>query len=592
MRTTEEYIAMIPTEPPADTMERLQAMGYFTTGVMSCRSISRREAAEMTAPWPFGAQGDSFRGDFRKNENDRAALLWCSECDSEFLAEYLPGKRADNSWSSGKPGGVRLYVPEGRGTIEHRCGDKIVCPECTASCWLKSVNELHYGAGEQAFLTVPTVTQGCLVLTKWCIERHIYETTAYTTQNAIESYIVDGKRVVRLVQWRRFMGKLSRLAHWEQTKRLRDAMGCPLMYNADGEGPDLAGTALENSRLWEYMAQSYEKAWFYPVAYIRLYLKHPAVENLVAAGLGRLIGQGIDKEAQSRYGYSPTPLTGAPRLDWIDWKQKRPAQMLGLNKQQLQAIRGKEYEMEHIRFLQWHTGKISFADLCAALDAVGPRDAEAIAQSGQPLVRTVHYLEKQNQLFTYLDDYWRMAEACGMELEQPEVRWPKNLVQAHDRADMSLRAAKVDSKTRRAFAAMTARCAGLAWEHDGICIRPAASPEELIQEGNTLHHCVGGYSSQHAAGKIILFVRHARRPERSWYTLNIDVADKHQIQLHGYRNEMLPGGRRLQIPQEVLVFVAEWRRTVLNSWRLPPEKKAGGRTDKQNKKATADTSAA
>lgn len=48
---------------------------------------------------------------------------------------------------------------------------------------------------------------------------------------------------------------------------------------------------------------------------------------------------------------------------------------------------------------------------------------------------------------------------------------------------------------------MTDRCQGLAWEHDGICIRPAASPLELIEEGNTLRHCVGGYAGTHAMGK-------------------------------------------------------------------------------------------
>lgn len=47
-----------------------------------------------------------------------------------------------------------------------------------------------------------------------------------------------------------------------------------------------------------------------------------------------------------------------------------------------------------------------------------------------------------------------------------------------------------------------------------------------MQEGATLKHCVGGYAKSHASGRIILFIRHERRPERSWYTLNVDLKTK------------------------------------------------------------------
>ena len=50
--------------------------------------------------------------------------------------------------------------------------------------------------------------------------------------------------------------------------------------------PDLGGTGAENAKLWEYMEQSNAAKTFYPVAYLRLYFKHPNVENLVTAGWG------------------------------------------------------------------------------------------------------------------------------------------------------------------------------------------------------------------------------------------------------------------------------------------------------------------
>ncbi len=85
-----------------------------------------------------------------------------------------------------------------------------------------------------------------------------------------------------------------------------------------------------------------------------------------------------------------------------------------------------------------------------------------------------------------------------------------------------------------------------------------------MREGETLHHCVGGYASQHCKGQMIFFVRHARRPERSWFTLNENINGENvsRIQLHGYGNEFAHG-KRLTIPEKVENFVQEWETTIL-----------------------------
>ena len=79
-------------------------------------------------------------------------------------------------------------------------------------------------------------------------------------------------------------------------------------------------------------------------------------------------------------------------------------------------------------------------------------------------------------------------------------------------------------------------------------------------EGETLRHCVGEYGKEHAKGKkIILFIRHYRKPERSYYTLNVgfDGWRPYIIQLHGYGNEHHGPHKeyRHTIPKEVTAFV-------------------------------------
>lgn len=577
MRALEEYVAMIPTAPPDDIERYLDALGRKPLAVTSYRCISRDDAESRL-------DCEDCRADLRPSAAIRPAALWCSECESWYLAEYVPayGTPCRESMTYQNNSGVRI-VNIGRDTIDEvRSGADIICPLCGAQTRLRNVQELRYGLASQEFMVVPTVAKSCLILTQWCIERYIYEGHNHTERHAINAYVVDGRRIIKLAhyQFNAMARSWRNLGEWVQRAKLTDDIGCPKMYAASL--PNLDGTGAENAKLWEYMEQSNTKERFYPVAYLRLYFKHPNVENLVTAGLGNLVGDGINGEMTHRYYTGLAPQTAAPKLEWVGWKEKRPAQMLGMTKQELRTWREYGLGVDCLRTwkeLDTLPCGVSFRDLCAAMKAIGAYDTRRILREKLPMMRTINYIERQEQDLTQLEDYWRMAAVAGCDLNQDAVRWPKDLRTAHDRMSETIQYERVSGKCQQAFAAMTARCAGLTWEHDGICIRPAETPLELIREGSTLHHCVGRYSDAHARGKIILFVRHTRRPERSWYTLNIDVTSKREIQLHGYGNEFAHG-KKLKIPRRVREFVDLWEREVLAKWQLPPEQKAKKKKNK------------
>lgn len=577
MRTLEEYVAMIPATPPADIDRYLDALGRKPMAITSYRCISRDDAESRL-------DCEDCRADLRPSAAIRPAALWCSECESWYLAEYVPayGTPCRESMTYQNNSGVRI-VNIGRDTIDEvRSGADIICPLCGAQTRLRNVQELRYGLASQEFMVVPTVAKSCLILTQWCIERYIYEGHNHTERHAINAYVVDGRRIIKLAhyQFNAMARSWRNLGEWVQRAKLTDDIGCPKMYAASL--PNLDGTGAENAKLWEYMEQSNTKERFYPVAYLRLYFKHPNVENLVTAGLGNLVGDGINGEMEQRYYTVLTPQTAAPKLEWVDWKEKRPAQMLGMTKQELRTWREYGLGVDCLRTWQELVTLpcgVSFRDICTAMKAIGAYDTRRILREKLPMMRTLNYIERQEQNLTQLEDYWRMAAVVGCDLNQDAVRWPKDLRAAHDRMSETIQYERVSGKCRQAFAAMTARCAGLTWEHNGICIRPAETPLELIREGSTLHHCVGRYSDAHAQGKIILFVRHTRRPERSWYTLNIDVISKREIQLHGYGNEFARG-KKLKIPRRVREFVDLWEREVLAKWQLPPERKAKKKKNK------------
>lgn len=119
-----------------------------------------------------------------------------------------------------------------------------------------------------------------------------------------------------------------------------------------------------------------------------------------------------------------------------------------------------------------------------------------------------------------------------------------------------------------------------------LCIRLPRSNGDLIREGRVLCHCVGGYGNRHSEGKdLIFFVRHYRRPERSYYTLNISMGlIPKEIQLHGYRNEAhidkSGSYKRHRIPKKVRAFCNRWEKEILMPYCL-------ARYGAENKEKTA-----
>lgn len=562
-----DYVSIIPTEPPADLYAELRGQGKLTEEYLMYKAIGEADAEALT-DWS-GECG----GDFRpRTRHARPAGIWCSVCGQRGIAEYIAARRK----APRRDSGIRLEL-EDMQPQEVYSGSVMYCPMCGAEVMLVG----HNTADNEAEIVTATVVGDCVVFTQWAVARRVRRCIDHITEKVIVqpwwAYIVDGKRVVKLAHVRRTIGGYFYwLDQWEQLKRIgTDTVGVPYMYPAE---PCLDDTPLENAKLWEYKRQAYDRNCFAPVAYARLYLRHNNVENLITAGLGELIGSAL--QAHMQYNSSGS----LPRMEYINWRECKPAKMLGMAKDELRSVMSAGWSYRELEYYHKICGKLSVRDAIEAFGVWSPSTVSGIGtccENAAEMSRTLRYMVKLPDGDEHIyADYLNMARHEVLDLTDPQVRYPAHLHAAHNRLIVAKRYADYP-ELRASFAAMTARCEGLRWARDGICIRPAETPEELVQEGRTLHHCVGGYARRHAGGQIILFIRHQRRPERSWYTLNVDVQTKKIIQNHGYKNEYVDG-KRLHIPQRVQEFVAAWQREVLDKWTLPPAPKKQVDTDKRS----------
>ena len=88
----------------------------------------------------------------------------------------------------------------------------------------------------------------------------------------------------------------------------------------------------------------------------------------------------------------------------------------------------------------------------------------------------------------------------------------------------------------------------------GVKIVYPASLDNIVAEGQDLHHCVGGYVGKVAVKKtMILFLRRCEEAEKPFYTVEV---------LHGKVEQIRGVGNQAPTP-EVAAFMDHWERQVL-----------------------------
>lgn len=155
------------------------------------------------------------------------------------------------------------------------------------------------------------------------------------------------------------------------------------------------------------------------------------------------------------------------------------------------------------------------------------------------LVQLINKIKTQKDLITWLD-YTDMATTLEYDLTAMNDLFPKNLQERHDTAAENLRIRTNEEKERAYQKRREKLEKKFGFTADGLTIVVPSGIDDIVAEGKTLHICVGGYANRHVEGKTtILFLRHERRPERSF--LCIELNDKGSIvQIHGYQNERYP----------------------------------------------------
>lgn len=323
------------------------------------------------------------------------------------------------------------------------------------------------------------------------------------------------------------------------------------MYNGDYSVIGLSaadGTSMRYSQIEDFYRYYFGCNLYdgdtarYIVKYLGWYALYPQIEMCVKFNLLDIVGKLI--------------VDGRKNARILDWSKTKIHEFLRLSKADTKIFLNSKMGLKSLRIYREKFKDISFTKFYELVKRVGgeaPLEnlSACAALAGVRIEKAVKYIDKQTPMcpramvstttiIQYWLDYLKMAKQLEYDMSEETVVMPKDLKERHDAAKDIIRHNSSELE-RKKYAKLKKKLEKkYAFELGELCVLVPESAEDIVREGQTLHHCVGGYAKRHIEGKtIILFLRKRRKLWRSFLTIELyEERSKAFIrQVHGYKNE-------------------------------------------------------
>ena len=275
------------------------------------------------------------------------------------------------------------------------------------------------------------------------------------------------------------------------------------------------------------------------IRYLGLYSKYPKIEELTKLGFDELV------EAK---------LWGNQTYSTVNWNGNTVFKMLKVNRAELKELRAFEMRKTalFIKLYQLNSkekNKLSLEELKNLEMHVEGNYYESFKDilKYTSLYKANKYIKKQEKsyvnrfyrgLLGVIKDWKDYIEDCKklkMDITKEGVLFPKDLYTAHQNTIKQIKYQEdkaLDEKMKKREEEINKK---YYFEDKDYIIRAVKSTKEIIDEGATLHHCVGGYAKNHAEGRTnILLIREKRNINRPYYTM--EIKNNKIVQVRGLRN--------------------------------------------------------
>lgn len=510
---------------------------------------------------------------FRSQGHQRECF--CTSCNSHFYA-----------------GIKRTMTEQDYRIIQNKHNEKCECPECGRTCTLKNIGRVKDGLNlyeYQRVVFVQVINKNAVLLKGYYIHKSYNRKNFKTdTGRFLKSpdaqlscvYLLQPGNVqkARLDGWNNYYYPMA----WNVKKTAREPfvaqMGNDTSYYVYGLNK-LSKTFLKYSPYKEFCSKNNYRPI---VTFLCRSAELPALEVLVKLGYYGIVNNLIygDFYNKRHINWSATKIHEIFKLSKTDYNILRDS---GIRDRNVLTVL-KTYRL----FCRYKLDGMSTAvhwvkDL--SLDSYYIDRIKKYFDVVGNLTHLENYINKQKEIMkertfsfsytlSYYCDYLDMAQFCNYDLRNQVVVYPKNLTEAHDVANQNaalIRKAKEIERIKeeaKEYKRLTKKYKKKYEYSDELySIVVPTEPEEIINEGSTMHHCVGGYAKRHFTGKLaILFLRKNTALEESYYT--IEMHDNRLIQIQGFGNK-----HPISEDKKAEAFFNEWLKWVNDGSKRPKKNK-------------------
>ena len=436
-----------------------------------------------------------------------------------------------------------------------------ICPHCGRKLTMKPRGRIGRLFDRETFNVIQKTKTGELAI------RIMKATCAYGTDSPGTAVYESARRILRVGEDGTVRCERFYYAHSDRRWRPGDRpVPYPYQYNfepitygrvyCDNLPKALAGTPWEYCPIREFSDDGRNPMEMLP--FLTAYIEHPRLEHLIKTGFRHLASDLAHGRAGS---------------DLLDETQHRTHRILRIAAEDVDFLRNMGADADTLRKFQPYAGMKDGQRLLRWQLEHGVSYNVDRCLEHTTAHKLMRYMDKQHSVLrerktesgwqryremqsvvTEYRDYLDMCARLGYDMKNTFVLFPKDLHAAHDRVQKRVKI-RTSIQLREDFAAaMKAISRHLGFESDGMMIVMPSSPDEIIAEGQALHHCVGTYVDRVAKHEsIILFLRMANAPDKSFFT--IEVKNRKAVQVRGMQN-------RAATP-EVQAFVDRFERQVL-----------------------------
>ena len=272
--------------------------------------------------------------------------------------------------------------------------------------------------------------------------------------------------------------------------------------------------------------------------FLREYLEHPRLEHLCKVGFYDIASDIVYK--------------GDTRT--LDETQNRTHKILGIAAEDMPFLRNigadlsilktfRKYDgiKDRQRLLVWQLENDVKHNILPILKYITVHKLIRYTEGQFPLLchhkdkyGSLRYKEMQD-IVTEYRDYLEMCHDLDYDMKNSFVLYPKDLQKSHDRVQKRYKIKENELLIQNFKIAVQDAKRRFAFEANGMKIVVPNTPGDLATDGDTLHHCVGGYVGRVAKKEcVILFLRKCSDESKPFFT--IEVKGQEIIQVRGLKN--------------------------------------------------------